>query len=174
MHTTGPLSRALALAGLLIAAPATAPAVMAAPADVALLRSYIGDWRGRGTLTGENTETVVCRLSLHDGNEDKVNYSGRCAIAGTNLSINGTLAYIDELSRFEAAMTSNASFSGIAVGKKQGDGVVFNLREREQSEGEDLTITAQIALGGGDINVEFQVVYESTGETIRANVPFSK
>jgi hypothetical protein len=173
MHTTGPLSRAVALAGLLIVAPAAAPA-MAAPADIALLKSYIGDWRGRGTLTGENSETVVCRLSLQDGNEDKINYSGRCAIAGTNLSINGTLAYIDELRRYEAAMTSNASFSGIAVGQKRGDGVVFNLRERERSEGEDLTITAQIALNGGDINVEFQVVYESTGQTIRASVPFSK
>lgn len=174
MPTTGSLSRALALAGLLIAAPFTAPTVLASPADVALLRSYIGDWRGRGTVTGEHSETVVCRLSLQDGNEDKVVYSGRCAIAGTNLSVNGTLAYIDELSRYEAAMTTNASFTGIAVGKKRGNSVIFNLREREQSEGEDVTITAQIALTGGDINVEFQVVYEETGETIRASVPFSK
>jgi len=174
MRTTRPLLRALTLAGLLIAAPAAAPAVMAAPADVALLKSYIGEWRGRGTVTGDQSETVVCRLQLREGNSDKVNYSGRCAIAGTNLSVNGTLAYIDELGRYEAAMTSNASFSGIAVGQKRGNSLVFNLRERERSEGEDVTITAQIALNGGSISVEFQVVYESSGDVIRANVPFSK
>lgn len=174
MHINGPLSRAIALAGLLILAPFAAPAVAAAPADVALLKSYIGDWRGRGTLTGEHTETVVCRLSLQDNNNDKVGYSGRCTLAGTVLSVNGTLAYIDDMRRFEAVMTTNASFTGIAVGQKRGDGVVFNLREREQSEGEDVTITARIALASGGINVEFQVVYEDTGETIHASVPFSK
>lgn len=174
MHINGPLSRAIALAGLLISAPFAASAVAAAPADVALLKSYIGDWRGRGTLTGEHTETVVCRLSLQDNNNGKVGYSGRCTLAGTVLSVNGTLAYIDDMRRFEAVMTTDASFSGIAVGEKRGDGVVFNLREREQSEGEDVTITARIALASGGINVEFQVVYEDTGETIHASVPFSK
>ena len=53
------LSRAAALAGLL-AVSGAAPA-LAAPADVALLQSYIGEWRGRGVLIGANTETVVCR-----------------------------------------------------------------------------------------------------------------
>ena len=59
----GPVSRGIALAGLLFSGASVAPAV-AAPADVALLQSYIGDWRGRGTLVGANSETVVCRLSL--------------------------------------------------------------------------------------------------------------
>src|SRR5690606_32501067 len=112
----------------------------AGPAELTLLQSYIGDWRGRGQLIGAETETVVCRLSIKPGNSGKVNYSGRCAMAGTNLSVNGTLAYIDAARRFEAAMTKNATFSGVAVGQKRGDGIVFNLREREKDEeGRDLT-----------------------------------
>ena len=100
--------------------------------------------------------------------------TGRCAVAGTNLSINGTLAYIDESRRFEAAMTSNATFTGLAVGQRRGDGVVFNLREREVDEGQPVTITAQIALRGGQIDVGFNVVYEENGDTLTAEVPFSR
>lgn len=170
----GPLWRAVALAGLLVSAGAASAPAFAAPADVALLKSYIGEWRGRGVLTGAESETVVCRLSLKEGNSDKVTYSGRCTLAGSNLSINGTLAYVDASRRFEAAMTSNATFSGIAVGQRRGDGVVFNLREREVDEGKPVTISAQIGLTGGAISVGFNVVYEDSGETLSAQVPFSR
>jgi hypothetical protein len=171
----GPLSRSIALAGLLVCMGAAATPAIAAPADVALLKSYIGEWRGRGTLTGAETETVVCRLSLKPGNTDKVNYSGRCTLAGNNLAINGTLAYVDASRRFEAAMTTNATFTGIAVGQKRGNGLVFNLRERDQDEeGKEISITADITLAAEAINVSFQVVYVETGESMKAQVPFSK
>ena len=167
------LSRALALAGLM-AAGAAAPA-LAAPADVALLQSYIGDWRGRGVLIGANTETVVCRLSLSKGNQDKVNYNGRCSLAGTQLSVAGTMAYVETSRRFEAAMSSNATFTGIAVGQKRGNGLIFNLRERdEDEEGKDLTISAQINLRDDAIDVVFEVVYVESGDSLRAEVPFTK
>ena len=169
----GPLSRAAALAGLLAAAGAV-PA-LAAPADVALLKSYIGDWRGRGVLVGANTETVVCRMSLSEGNQDKVNYSGRCTLAGTQLSVAGTMAYIEASRRFEAAMSSNATFTGIAVGQQRGNGLVFNLRERDKDEeGKDLNITAQITLQEEAIRVVFEVVYVESGDSLRAEVPFSR
>jgi hypothetical protein len=173
MNYLGPLSRAAALACMLVAG-AAAPA-MAAPADVALIKSYIGEWRGRGVLIGANTETVVCRLSLTAGNQDKVNYSGRCSLAGTQLSVAGTMAYVEASNRFEAAMSSNATFTGIAVGQKRGNGLVFNLRERdEDEEGKDLTISAQITLRDDDIEVVFEVVYVESGDSLRAEVPFSR
>lgn len=169
----GPPSRALALGLLIVGAPAL-PAY-AAPADVALLKSYIGEWRGRGTITGANSETVVCRLSLKPGNQDKVNYTGRCTVAGSQLSMNGTIAYIDSSKRYEAAMTSNVAFSGIAVGLKRGGGLIFNLRERDQDEeGKEIGITAQIALNANAIDVNFEVMYIATGEYLRAEVPFTK
>ena len=174
MKLFGPLSRTLALAGLFSVALFSAPA-MAAKADIELLQSYIGQWKGRGQLVGAESETVVCRLTLSPGNQDKVNYAGRCSLAGTNLSVTGTLAYNDSANRYEAAMTSNATFNGLAVGKKSGNGVIFNLRERgEDEEGNDMTISAQIALNSGKINVQFNVVFNASGDQLRASVPFTK
>lgn len=177
MKLFGPLSRTFALAGLLVAIPMAAAPAFAAPADVALLKSYVGSWKGRGTLVGADSEAVVCRLSLSDGNADKVNYSGRCTLAGTSLAVNGTLAYNEKSKRYEAAMTSNVTFSGLAVGKKSGNNIVFNLKERNKDEdGNDLTVTAAIILkGAGEaIGVDFQVVFNATGEMLKASVPFTK
>lgn len=175
MKFLGPLSRTLALAGLLLVAPLSASPALAAKADVELLQSYVGDWRGKGEMVGAETETVVCRLSLSKGNQDKVNYSGRCSLAGTVLSVNGTLAYNDAANRFEAAMSSNATFSGLAVGKRQGSALVFNLKERNKDEaGNDLTLSAAITLRQEKINVDFKVMFNATGETLTASVPFSK
>ena len=167
------LSRIFGVTGLL-ALGGVAPA-LAAPADVALLQSYVGEWRGRGVLIGANTETVVCRLSLNPGNQEKVNYSGRCSLAGAQLSVAGTMTYVEAHKRFEAAMTTNASFTGLAVGQKRGSGLVFNLRERDEDEaGKDLHITAQIQLQQGAIGVVFEVVYVENGDSLRAEVPFTR
>ncbi len=175
MKFVGPLTRAIALAGLLLATPMAAAPVFAAKADVELLKSYIGNWKGRGTLVGADSESVVCRLTLSEGNNQKVNYNGRCSLAGTSLSVNGTLAYNEGARRYEAAMTSNVTFSGLAVGKKQGDALVFNLRERETDEaGNDLTVTAAITLRAEKINVDFQVLFNASGNTLKASVPFTK
>jgi hypothetical protein len=170
-----PLSRGLALAGLLLSMGAAVSPVVAAPADVALLKSYIGDWRGQGTLTGADTQPVVCRLSLMEGNNDQVNYSGRCTLAGNILSIAGTLAYIASSRRFEAAMSTNATFTGYAVGQRRGNGLVFNLRESDQDdEGKEMNISADITLSSDAIKVAFEVVDIATGESLQAQVPFSK
>lgn len=173
MISTGPLTRAIALAGLLLSAAAL-PA-SGAPSDVALIQSYIGEWRGRGVVIGATQESVVCRLSLSQGNQDKVNYNGRCTLAGTTLSIAGTMAYIDANKRFEAVMSSNATFNGVAVGQKRGQSLIFNLREREKDEeGKDLNITSQIVLNRDTIQVSFEVVYVESGDSLRAEVPFSR
>lgn len=166
--------RLAAAIGVAVCAVA-APPVLAANPNVDLLQSYIGDWRGRGVLVGAETESVVCRLSLSNGNDQKVNYSGRCSLAGTNLSVAGTLAWNETAKRFEAAMTSNVTFAGLAIGKRQGDALVFNLRERDKDEnGNDLTITSDITLRKEKINVDFLVVFNASGDTLKATVPFSR
>ena len=173
MKCFGRLARSAALMGLLVMGGA-APA-FAGPAEVALLQTYIGEWRGRGVLVGANTETVVCRLSLKQGNDDKVNYSGRCSLAGTQLSVAGTMAYIAASKRYEAVMSSNATFQGVAVGQKRGSNLIFNLRERdEDEEGKELAISAQINLASDAIGVVFEVIYVENGDSLRAEVPFSK
>ena len=175
MKLFGPLSRALALAGLLAATSMAAAPALAAKADVELLKSYIGSWKGRGELIGAEREAVVCRLTLTDGNSDKVNYAGRCTLAGTSLSVNGTLAYNDDAKRFEAAMTSNITFNGLAVGKRQGNALVFNLKEQDKDDaGNDMTVSAAITLRSDKIDVAFDVLFNANGSTLRALVPFTK
>lgn len=151
----------------------SAPA-FAGPSEVALLKSYEGNWRGQGTAVGSSSEKVTCRMALTPGNQDKVNYAGRCTLAGTNLSINGTLAYIDDSSRYEGAMTSNLNFSGVAVGRKQEGGIVFNLQSRGEQDNTDLEIDAAIVLTPGVITVQFKATDVKTGRVIIASVPFSK
>lgn len=172
MTYLGNLMRVAAFAGLLMGGSAPA---YAAPADVALIQSYIGEWRGRGVLIGAETETVVCRLSVTQGNQDKVNYSGRCTLAGTQLSVAGTITYVEAARRFEAAMSTNATFTGVAVGQKRGDGLIFNLRERDEDEtGKDINITAQMKLSPDAMDVVFEVIYVDSGDSLRAEVPFSR
>jgi hypothetical protein len=175
MKLFGPLVRITAFAGLAVSSLFAAAPVLAGPGEIALLESYVGSWRGRGTLVGAEAETVVCRLGLTKGNQGKVNYSGRCALAGRTLSVKGTLAYVDTSRRFEAAMTTNAGFTGLAVGERKADAVIFNLREREtDEEGNDVTITAGITLTQEQISVDFRVVFNETGSSISAVIPFAK
>lgn len=166
--------RLAACLGAALLAQAAAPA-FAANANVELLQNYVGDWRGRGVLVGAETESVVCRLSLSNGNDEKVNYSGRCSLAGTNLSVSGTMAWNDNTKRYEAAMTSNVTFTGLAIGKRQGDALVFNLREQDKDEkGNDLTISADISLRKEKISVDFLVLFNASGDTLKASVPFTR
>jgi hypothetical protein len=175
MNSVARLFRTLAITASLALGAATLAPALAATSDIDLLRQYLGEWKGRGTVTGARTETIVCRMSLTDANGDKLNYAGRCTLAGTTLSMNGTVAWIAEKHRFEAAMTTNASFSGTAVGQKRGDTIAFDLKDREKDEqGNDMDITANMLLSGGAINVKFQVVFPATGDRLSAEVPFRK
>ena len=174
MINAGPLVRALGVVGLIAATAVTAMPAFAGPNEVALLKSYEGSWRGTGNVVGTDSEKVSCRMSLTDGNDDKVNYAGRCALAGANLSINGTLAYIDSSSRYEGAMTSNVNFSGVAVGRKQGKGIVFNLKQRGTADASDMEISTSITLTPGVITVFFSARDVNTGKVINATIPFAR
>lgn len=148
---------------------------LAGTAEVEHLQTYVGAWKGRGQLQGAESETVVCRMTISPGNRDKFNYQGRCAMAGTTISVNGTIAYIEANRRYEAAMTTNVAYSGLAIGQRRGDGLVFNIREREKDEeGRDMQIAAAISLHRDKITVDFNVVFLSSGDTIKASIPFTK
>ena len=98
--------------------PAVAPA---AERELDLLQSYIGSWRGEGALVGgDQPEPFRCRLSVAQGNMLKVNYTGRCSLVNATLSISGTIAYNDAARQYEAAMSSNAGYTGLAIGRQSG------------------------------------------------------
>lgn len=178
MNFAGPLSRIAALAGMaILSLPAAAPAY-AAKADVELLQSYLGTWKGsselRGRFRGKDGGMVSCQLSLSKGNGDKVNYAGNCTLAGTSMTVKGTIVYNDAGKRYEAAMTSNVSFSGLAIGKRQGGGVLFNFKERNKDEeGMGLNVNAAITLNPDKIAVNFDVAFDN-GDKLSASVPFTK
>lgn len=154
---------------------ASAPA-FAGEAELALLTSYIGDWRGEGALVGgDEPESFRCRLSIAKGNQTKVNYTGRCSLVSANLSVSGTIAYNDAERRYEAVMSSNAGFTGLAIGRQSGDTISFDLREQQRDRtGADVRIGSRIVLKGGNISVDFEVEFNNSGDVMTAAVPFSK
>lgn len=184
MTTRRSLGRTAAIVGLVGALGAFGPVgssmaagrTVATSPGVALLKSYEGEWRGQGTLlsTNERPRPVQCRLTLTPGNAGKVNYSGRCGLDGSELAISGTLAYINASRRYEAIMTSNTPFTGVAIGLKQPDGIVFALRDGDATKPAHMTIRAGIALTAKRIVVEFMVEDLATGQAARASVPFSR
>lgn len=175
MTSANRLIKALAIVIICASTASLSAPALSAPADIELLKSYIGDWKGRGTTTnGGNTETVVCKLDITNSDQSKVKYNGRCTLAGGNLSIAGTLAFVEDKNRFEAVMSSNTTFSGVAIGQRRGSGIDFRLKDRNEETGADITINAGMALKSGNIEVDFSVTDTASGNRIIAKVPFSK
>ena len=161
------------------AAVAVAAMAMSGPAfagPVELLESYVGDWKGPGALVGgQNPEPFRCRLGISRGNQNKINYAGRCTLVDMTLSVSGTIAYDDKAQRYQAAMSSNAGFKGAAVGRISGDSISFDLREKQVDRGgNDIRIGSRILLDGGAITVDFEVEFNNSGQVLTASVPFSR
>ncbi|MET0438913.1 MAG: hypothetical protein ABW043_15595 [Devosia sp.] len=164
------IGMAMMLVGL-----AAAPA-LAGPSEQALLASYVGNWRGESILQGgDKPEPFRCRLAVSPGNSGKINYTGRCTLVNMNLSVSGTIGYADANSQYEAVMTSNAGFSGLAVGKQSGNEIGFDLVERQKDRGgNDVAIGSRIYLVGDSIRVEFQVEFNNSGKLLTTSVPFAR
>jgi len=151
--------------------------VHAGPAELATLTSYIGEWSGAGVLEGGKApQPFRCRLTIDKGNQAKINYAGRCTLVNMNLSVSGTIAFDDASQHYQAIMDSNAGFTGIAVGKKQGDKIIFDLVEKQADRaGNDVRLGARITLiASKSITVDYQVEFNNSGNVLTASVPFSK
>lgn len=166
---------AAAIGAAMIAAVAAAPA-SAGQAELDKLTSYIGNWSGASELVGgEAPEPFRCRLNVAKGNQAKINYSGRCSLVNMNLSVSGTIAFDDAAGRYQAAMSSNAGFTGVAIGRMQGDTISFDLSEKQIDRGgNDVRIGSKIILVGDAIQVNFEVEFNNSGNVLTAQVPFSR
>jgi hypothetical protein len=140
------------------------------------LTSYIGNWTGAGALIGGKApEPFRCRLTIAKGNQAKINYSGRCTLINMNLSVAGTIAFDDSTQRYQAVMSSNAGFTGHAIGRKLDGQISFDLTERRTDRGgSDVRIGSHITLIGDSITVDFEVEFNESGEILTASVPFSR
>lgn len=170
----GKVTRSLALAALL--GLAGLGAAQAGPTEEGLLKSYVGNWRGESVLLGgEQPEPFRCRLAVTPGKQGKINYAGRCTLVNMNLSVSGTIAYVDAGKRYEAVMSSNAGFSGIAVGQQEGEKIGFDLAERQTDRGgNDVAIGSKLYLDENSIMVVFQVEFNNSGHLLTASVPFTR
>ena len=139
-----------------------------------LLATYIGNWKGEGALVGgQKPEPFRCRLSITKGNLNKINYAGRCTLVDMNLSVSGTIAFDDKTRRYQAVMSSNAGFKGVAVGRKEGDKITFDLAEQEtDSGGNAVRIGSHLELIGSSIAIDFEVEFNNSGDVLTASVPF--
>ena len=114
-------------------------------------------------------------MSFTPGNRDKLNYAGRCNAAGFTISLKGTIVYNDAGRRYEAAMTSNVSFSANSVGSRKGDSIHFAMKEADRNiEGQMLDIDAALVMSPQRIDVSFNVLRKDTGERIEAAIPFKR
>ena len=161
---------------VLLSMPFVALAPVQAAGEVALLESYVGNWQGEGALVGgDRPEPFRCRLTIAKGNQAKVNYTGRCALVNATLSISGTIAFNETARRYEAAMSSNAGFTGLAIGQERGGQISFDLREQQKDRGgSDVRIGSRILLVNGNITVDFEVEFNNSGNVLTASVPFAQ
>ena len=133
-------------------------------------------WTSDGcTIVLDPIVAIRCRLTIAKGNQAKINYTGRCSLVDANLSISGTIAFNDAANQYEPAMSSNAGFTGLAVGRRSGETISFDLRERRQDRaGDDVRIGSRILLAGGHITVDFEVEFNDSGQILTASVPFDR
>lgn len=154
-----------------------ATAVRGGPVELALLSSYIGEWSGSSALVGgEEPEPFSCRLTINKGNQSKINYAGRCTLVSMNLSVTGTIAFDDAAQTYQAVMSSNAGYKGIAVGRVRGETITFDLAQKETDRaGNAVRLGAKIILIGSDsIRVDYEVEFNDSGELLTAAVPFTR
>jgi hypothetical protein len=113
--------------------------------------------------------------SRRKGNASKINYAGRCSLVNANLSISGTIAYNDAAGQYEAVMSSNAGFTGLAVGRIQGEQISFDLQEQQKDRANnDVRIGSRIKLVSGEITVDFEIEFNDSGTVLQSTVPFSQ
>jgi hypothetical protein len=164
-----------AAATIAVSSLAMAPA-MAGPAEMDLLSGYVGNWKGNGVMVGgQQPEPFRCRMQVQKGNQAKVNFAGRCTLVNFNLSVSGTIAFNDKSRRYEAAMSSNAGFSGVAAGRIIGDTITFDLAEKQIDKGgNDMRIGSKVSLVADTINIDFEIEFNNSGNVLTAKVPFKR
>jgi hypothetical protein len=172
---TRPIRSLAAIATIALSSLAVAPA-FAGPTEMDLLSGYIGNWKGEGVMVGgAEPDPFRCRMQVQKGNQAKVNFAGRCTLVNFNLSVSGTIAFNDKTRRYEAAMSSNAGFSGVAAGQVVGDRIMFDLAEKQVDKGgNDMRIGSKVSLVADTINIDFEIEFNQSGHVLTAKVPFQR
>ena len=157
------LLRAAAVALVLVPATVPAPA-FAGPAEARYLESLVGTWRGEGTIRGEESGNVSCRLTLR-GSGERLSFNGRCSFSGGGAaqSFSGTIRYNSERGRWESSSQGDT-----VVGKKSGSTLTF-VTSGSDMRGKG---TSTMTITPSSIKVQFKL--ESRRGSTSGSIPFKK
>lgn len=139
----------------------------AGPAEIDILQKYVGVWSGKGTIKGAENGTAVCKLTFKP-NGQKLNYTGRCSMAGNSNSFKGTLVYDDGSKRFVMSTSAGGDSQSVA-GQRSGGSIVFVTSGGDRRGSYSSTMTL-----GNTIQMVFAFQDSKTKEKTTANVGFSK
>jgi hypothetical protein len=116
-----PSLTAAAVAALLLLGAAPA---LAGKAEDNFLAKLVGVWSGSGTLTGDETGTVDCTMTIRT-RSDGVNFRGKCDAGEFGpQNFSGVVGYNDAEGRYEAKSPSGE----VVLGVKEGSSVVFTIK----------------------------------------------
>lgn len=155
--------RAAVVAALLV--PVAAPA-FAGPAENKYLESLVGTWNGKGKITGGQTGSVACRLTVKPSGE-KLNFNGRCTYSGmsTPQSFSGSIRYNDATGDYEST-----SMGKSVAGKKSGSTLSFTTAVKDMRG----NMSSTMSLSPSKASVAFQMVDSQTKKPSKGTVSFSK
>jgi hypothetical protein len=124
-----PIAAALLAAALLVPAPASA-----GKTEDAFLSRLVGVWSGGGRLTGAETGSVDCKMTMRQ-RSDGIAFRVQCIAADLGpQTFSGTLTYNDARGRYEAISNGGE----VTVGTRQGNSVVFVSKMKGIATGESV------------------------------------
>ena len=144
---------------LLAASIALAPAAaFAGPSEDAFLAKLPGIWKGKGTITGSESGTVDCTLTIRQRTVG-LNFSVKCDVTEFGQqSFSGVISYNDAKGQYEA----KSSGGEVTVGKKKGNAVVFDGKMKGIAVGTSImtvsaskvTVDTKVRRPGGDGDIK--------------------
>jgi hypothetical protein len=146
-------------AGALLAATlsgVSAGPALAGPDEIALLQTFVGSWRGEGTLIGpeDPPSPFQCDLLTRRGNAGKLVFTGNCPL----LTAAGGIGYAAAAAQYELAVTSSADFRGAAIGHSEDDVIVFVIEDAGSAKSNDLRLNANMRMRAQEIAITFDAV----------------
>ncbi|HWV01321.1 MAG TPA: hypothetical protein VN109_09160 [Devosia sp.] len=149
----------LTAAFALVALPA-----LAGPAETAFLAKLPGTWTGSGAITGGESGSVACTLTLTGS--DKINFRGTCDAGQFGpQTYSGVLTYVDAARQYQARSNGQT-----VVGVKSGGGVVFTSKMKTVAG----TGNSIMRLSASSIVIDVDIVRSDTGEKLKSHIVFKK
>jgi hypothetical protein len=162
---TGRIAAAAVALGLLAAGQASA-----GEAELQMLGSLIGSWKGYGTLIEPGKESPFeCKLTVGKGNRGKVVLNVKCPL----IEANGGIAFNEAAAQFEIALTSTADFRAAAYGTVENDKIVFPVRAKDTDKKNNaVSIVGQLSMHPDAVIATFEATLN--GNPYSGKMTFSR